>query len=379
MSSSNNFTHSDLLEIIKTWHDKKLEGDYSIGMLFRISTALSNNVQRIFTSYVQPPITLLTIFIIVFLTYSFVKEKMIGIVNVLLILSNVFEVIPSLIIAPIQIVFYFFADITVPMPYPWCYIYLTADESVNHLVHTVTLNLKILLAVNRLCSVYFPFKYSFWFTPKRCAIYIMAAISLGATAGGLLNFTFEKIKKQEHVDDVWGTGRVEWYTACSLESNFVQEGSGNDILFVTKIIQLSISMICVLALFVIDVFLIIKIRKQRKQREALSEGRSAVKKQADKKLDLLNKVSIWVIWVVIISEIPQMMVKIYAIYLLVFWNTGGLSLFEINGITNSIMSSIGLLISSVLTPADMIVFTFLSDKMKSRLKKMFCCCCKDHD
>ena len=374
MASVHNFTEQDLQEIAKKWYDKKMEGDYKIAVLFRISTLLSNGMQLIFYSYLQPPLTVCSIIIIAFLTYIFVKEKMLGFVNVLLVLSNFLQAIPALTLVPVHVVFYYFADSTVPMPYPWCYIFLLADESMNHLAHAIALNLKILLALNRICSVYYPFQYSFWFTTKRCSIYLFVVVAVGATTGTLLNFTFEKIKMLEHVDDVWGTGRVQWYNACSIESNFLDKGMDNNTAFITKIIQVLVNIVCIIILFACDIFLIVKIRKRRKQRDALSEGRSAVRKEADKKLDLLNKVSVWVLWVVIISEMPQMVVNIYAIYTLVLWRTSGVDSYDINSISNNLMSSIALLITAVLTPADMIVFAVLSEKIKSRLKKIFCWC-----
>ena len=353
MAADFNFTQEDLMKIVQTWYDKKVEGDYSIAILFRLSTLYSNGVQRIFMGYGQPPLVLFYVSLITFLTYVLVKENMLGFINVLLIISNIIEIIPSLVLMPINIVFYHLANVEAPMPYPWCYLHTTLDDSASLLVHAVTINLKILLAFNRFYSIYFPFKYSTAFTTKRCAIYIISVISVGALVSALLNFTFEKVTKQQHFDDVWGDGRYDWYEACSLKPSFLQREIGNHALVATKIIQVSINLICIICLVVFDIFLILKLRKQRRQRSALAEGRSEVIKATDKKIDLLNRVSVWVIWVLIISELPQMLVKIYGLYVLVVVGTEDNTEVDVSG--NSVMSSIAILISAVLMPMDMIV------------------------
>ena len=374
-SFGNDFTQADLMEIARKWYDKKYEGEARISELYSISQLFSDTVQWNYTAYAQPPLTIIYLFIVIFIFYIFVKEKMLGFVNVLLILSNIFEVIPPLLELPINVVFFHFSNIEVPMPYPWCHVYLTINDSLGHVVHAVTVNLKILLAVNRICSIYYPFQYTAWFTTRRCTIYTAIAISVGVVTSSLLNFTYDKIERKIHIDDVWGTGLVDDYEACSLRPFFLQRQYGNSALIITKTIQLFINIISIIILLVCDIFLMIKLRKIRQRRKALSESRPKCTKEADDRLDLLNKVSVWVIWVMIISEIPMMIVQVYTVVVLLFLITESMESDLVNATQNSAMSVPALLVS-VLTHADIVVFAILSDKIRSRIKKICCCCCK---
>ena len=143
-------------------------------------------------AYVQLPLGVLYLVSALFLLYVFLKENTAGFVQCILILSNIIVILQMVIAAPLMLVFFGIADHTVPIPYPWCSMLIFIEAHFKSTTRITSLYLKLLLALNRVCSVCYPFKMRIWFTRRRCATYCFVVITICVAAGILTNFTYER-------------------------------------------------------------------------------------------------------------------------------------------------------------------------------------------
>ena len=374
MSSDFNFTHEDLMKLAERWHTARHEGDLLILQMLRISYFMSSDVLVYFTCYVQIPLIAIYVIALTIVVYIFIKEKMMAFLNILLVVSNILEIVPFLIMTPITAVFLLFAKKDVPVPSPWCNILLLTNNSIYHILHTIAINLKILLAINRICGVYFPLKFQIWFSRKRCAIYSFVAFALGGCIGAMLNIGGYTIVERAHLDDIWGDGYLEAYRACFLDSSYVDRTNANPVNVITRVAQIAVSIIFIIILIVCDIFLVVKLRQQQRQRDAI-QTRSTTTMATENRINLLNRVCMWVLLVMIISALPQTLLRSYNLYVLVQLGVGGTFSYDTDQHGHQVMETITIITTTVLTPLDLFVFFSLSNKAKSRLKKA-CCFCK---
>ena len=214
------------MKLAERWHTARHEGDLLILQMLRISYFMSSDVLVYFTCYAQLPLLAIYVIAFIIVVYIFIKEKMMAFLNILLIVSNILEIVPLLILTPITSVFLLFAKKDVPVPSPWCNILILTNNSIYHILNTIAINFKILLAINRICGVYFPLKFHIWFSRKRCAIYSFVALALGGCIG--CNTKYRRLHDR-------GAGPSGWYMGRWI---FRALQSGVSWILVTWIVQM---------------------------------------------------------------------------------------------------------------------------------------------
>ena len=373
MSSDYNLTDDFIFEIAKQWHTSKNKGDLVFQQLFQLSYYITDDVLIFFNSYIQMPLLCTYVIAFAFVIYIFIKEDMLAFINVLLVLSNILEIVPLLLMSPITMIFFLFAKRDVPLPSPWCNILIMTNDSIYHILHTISINLKIILALNRICGVYFPLKFKIWFSKTRCVIYTFVALAIGGCIGLVLNLTSRTIKEHVHLDDVWGDGYLEPYKACFTESSYVDLENANPILIVTRIIQVAVNIFFIIILIICDIFLVVKLRQQQREREAI-QTRSATTKATENRINLLNRVCMWVLLVMIISALPKAILRCYSLYVIVNLGMLGADGYDTDERGHAMIEVVTIIMTTILTPLDLFVFFGLSNKAKSRLRKICCVC-----
>ena len=361
----------NLLKLTEQWLALKHKGDLVWEQLFRLSYYVTGDLLIYFMSYVQLPLVSIYVIAMLCVIYIFIKEKMFAFINVLLVLSNILDIVPLVIQSPITTVFLLFAKTDVPIPSPWCNILIISNDSIYHIVQTISIILKILLAINRICGVYFPLQFHIWFSRKRCVVYTALAFVVGGGIGGMLNLTTRTIEERVHLDDVWGNGYLEAYSACFLDSSFVDRENANPVVVITKIAQIAVSIVFILILIACDIFLIVKLRQQQRKRNAI-QTRSATTKAAENRINLLNRVCMWVLLVMVISALPHTILRSYSLYVLVHVGVKGGNSFDTTIQSHGVFEAITVILTTVVTPLDLFVFFGLSKKAKSRLRRICC-------
>ena len=365
-------------DFTKKWFETKFADEQEISKLLTVDRIHPILWSRYFLGYVQPPLSLLYLGFSLFILYIFVKNKMTGFVNNIIIVSNLIVITPMVLIAPIITVFFNFVDHKVPLPYPWCFMYVVLDTSVKSTAHTTSLYLKLLLVINRLCSVYRPFDTRIWFRKKRSIIYCLVTIISCVVVGILLNFTYEKVTVRRHFDDLWG--EVHHYEACSLDSSLIY---GNETNVVSHVILILLNIIGLIGTFVCNIFFIAKIRQLKSRRKNLTEGRTKCEKQTDSRIDMMNSISAWVITAAIVNEIPSLVNKTISLYgVLNFARHGSEEVDLQNDVSMVGLNSAGqthflvfyYIDIVVLAPLDLIIFVIKSKKTKDAIKKIVCPC-----
>ena len=355
MSSDNTSSEDVLLQIAKQWLISKNKGDIVLQQLFRLSYYVVDDVLIFFNSYIQMPLLCIYVIAFVFVFYIFIKEDMLAFINVLLVLSNILDIAPLLFISPITMTFFLFAKEDLPIPTPWCNILILTNDSIFHILHTISMNLKIVLALNRICGVYFPLKFKIWFSKKRCVIYTFVAFAIGGGIGLVLNLTSRTVKEHVHLDDVWGDGYLEPYRACSTTSSYVDQDNANPILIITRLIQFAVNIFFIIILIVVDIFLVVKLRQQQRQREKI-QTRSATTMATENRINLLNRVCMWVLLVMIISALPQAVLRSYSLYVIVNLGVLGADGYDTDQRGHAMIEVVTYIMTVILTPLDLFVF-----------------------
>ena len=215
---TDSFNASDINSVLQwldnNWNEARIRGQEIEDSLFQISLVYPQAPVRVFIGLIQPILGICCLFFSMFILFIFLREKMTGFVHCLLIASNIFSNLSSVLSAPINVVIFNVLSIYAPAPFPWCLLHYGNDFLLRPTFHVTSLYLKLLLAINRLCSVFTPFKTRIWFTKKRNIMYGFTTCFLSLAIGGSLNFAYDRIKilRHVHIDD----NTVQEYDACSI-------------------------------------------------------------------------------------------------------------------------------------------------------------------
>ena len=377
---NNSWVNDYFKDFKKKWFAKKFADELEMSKLLTVDRMHPIPWSRFFIGHVQPPLSLLYLGFSLFILYIFVKNNMTGFVNNVIILSNLIVITPMVLTAPLIAVFFNSVGHDIPLPYPWCSMYVILDTSVKSTAHTTSLYLKLLLVINRLCSVYRPFDTRIWFTKKRSIVYCLVTIMSCIVAGILLNFTYEKIIIKPAFDDLWG--KIRNYNACSMDPSLIH---GDQSVISTTVVILLLNIVGLGSLLVCDIFFIIKLRQINSRRKNLAEGRTKCEKQTDSRINMVNTISAWVITASIVNEIPSLVNKALSLYgMLNFARHGSEIVDEENDVSMIGLNSEGqthLIIFYyidivILAPLDLIIFVIKSKKTKDAIRSIICRCAK---
>ena len=368
-------------DFVKKWNEKKLEDEIEISKLLTSNTLHPIAFSRNFAATVQPILSVLYLIFALFMLYVFIKNTMTGFVNCLIMLCSFISIVPAVLIAPIIVVFFNFVDENVPIPYPWCYLYVTIGTSMSPIAQTTSLYLKVLLGINRVCSVYRPFDTKIWFTKSRSTMYCLLTCGVCIAVGSVLHFSYNKVVVKRHFDVIWGSARH--YNACSMAPMDATEHQMT-FLYVSQAVHLGLHMIGLMCMVVCNILLVVKLRLVISRRKKLIEFRTKVIKQNDSRLYLLNSISSWVITTSSITEIPSLTSKAMAFYGMVYFAiTGTADTVGTMGesrnpgqVTFYVFYYIDLVI---LAPLDLVIFVIMSKKTKNAMKEILCVCKRGDD
>ena len=364
---------SDSLERFLSWQKKQLDDmlQYNEDKMYLLDVdwMTHSDFALYMQAFVQPPLSFLYLFILVFLSFVLVKEKMMGFVQVILLLSNGVVIIQLVVAAPLLFVFFGLFDRAVPIPYPWCAMIIVIESNVKNIVRLTAIYLKVLLAVNRVCSVYYPFKYKIWFTKKRCAIYCLFTLAVSSTIGVSINFTFQRFTKKSYFDEIWGT--FQTYDTCSIApSEF--EGSVDAMVFISHFVELTLSVFGLLGIGVCNFLLIKRLIKTKLERKALRGAESQYEKAMDARMDLLNRMSIWVLLSSFLCEIPTLVTYAFNVY-------DDVLVLVLNNIMEDkhrvYLHAIHTVQYVLMTPLDLAIYIIMSKKTRKAIKRRLRMCC----
>ena len=364
------------LDFVKKWNEKKLEDEIEISKLLTPSVMHPIAFSRSFAATIQPILSVLYLGFSLFVSYIFIKNKMTGFVNCIIMLCSFISITPVVLTSPITTVFFHFVDENVPIPYPWCYIYFTIDSSISPIAQTTSLYLKVLLGINRVCSVYRPFDTKIWFTKRRSTIYCVLTCGVCIAVGSVLQFTSAKLVVKRHFDIIWG--EAKHYDACSTApmDNIEHQMT---FLYVSQTVHLCLHLIGLVCMVVCNILLVVKLRLITARRKKFIATSERMTKQNDSRLYLLNSISSWVMTTSSITEIPSFISKTMAFYGLVnFAITGTADAVGTMGpshnpgqVTFYVFYYIDFV---VLAPLDLVIFVLMSKKTKTAMKKILCAC-----
>ena len=356
--------------------EQQFQGRQEASKLLTVSTIYPTS-SLYFVAYVQPPLNFMYLIFAIFIVFIFIRNNMICFVTVVLVLSNLISIIPMVLTSPFNIVFFILMDKDIPMPFPWCYIFFHLDSSIKAMASSTSLCLKIILGINRVCSVYWPFQTKIWFNKRRCIIYCVATCSVCITVSVLLNFSYQQLIVKPHFDDLWGS--MTTYDACSMAPSLSQGDQGLPIhVYVSNLFLVSFYIFGMLCLVVCNIMLILKFRKINLQRKKLSEGRTKHQKDTDARIYLLNTISKWVITAAIFTEIPSLISKSLSLYGFIHIAYYGADEATMNIGIHKVSQHVILLFfyveQVILAPLDLFVFVILSKKARNAIKSCLCSC-----
>ena len=363
---------SILASMTKNWNEARLEGQLKTDSLFRVGTFYPWVGMRVFVGCVQPFLGIFYLIFSMIILYIFVKEKMTGFVHCLLILSNVLTNLPNVVLAPINFVFFNFSNIDAPTPYPWCAVFAAVEDHIRPMLHATSIHLKILLAVNRLCSVYYPFQTLIWFTKKRSFVYSVLTCVISLSVGALLNFTYQRLSVVPFVDDIWGNRNVQGYDCCFYSKLYNEHVLDLDLLL--PLIFSLVVILGVLILVVCDILLIVKISMVKSARKKLTESRSPQMNSVEKRMDLLSAVSTWIISAVVVTEIPGLIAQIIGLEHTVRFLVSGADSIDAFGPLYRFAWMVHLIGNKALSPLDLVIFVAMSEKTRKAIKTRLCRC-----
>ena len=276
---------------------------------------------------------------------------------------------------PIIIVFFHFADISEPMPYPWCYMYMMLDITVPQTTRTVVLYLKILLSINRVCSVYYPFQTMRWFTRKKIVLYCILVIALCVSTSGYVYFnTLPAV--EPYFGAVWPNGDVSTYYVCSLRP-FEFQGSDRVHTVILPFINSGVNVIGFILLIVFNVLFIVKLKKKQKKRRIL-QGEVIPKhtKKTENRMDRMNTISGYILYVLVFIEIPRFLKEInnFQIHARADEIMSRETHSETEQCVDNIIDILQRIVVTCTLSFDLIIFLAISKKMKNAIKQRICAC-----
>ena len=372
-----NLSRGQLLfeEMRKRWYTRKLQDEFEMTHYFRVngSCLFVSPSKFTFIAWIQPPLSLIYLLFLIFVIYIFAKEKMFGFLQGIIVFANALTVIPMSITAPIIIVFFNFANLSEPMPYPWCYMYLVLDVTLPKTTRMVVLYLKILLSINRVCSVYYPFQTRRWFTKKRIILYCVVVFSLSLASSSYVYFN-PYVIVEAYFGAVWPDGDISTYHVCSTKTyKFTGTNSEN---FILRAIELAINIIGFILLLVFNVIFVIKLKKRQKERRILTNNViSEHTKKTENRIDRMNKISGYILYGIVFIEIPRFINEIitlqyYARILVNELTNTEKKYTEAEKCIDNILDLLVRIIITCTLSLDLIIFLVMSTKMKKAIKEL---------
>ena len=369
---------AELFELMKKkWFDTKMSYEMETISLLRVSSTAKTDFMRFFLGWIHPILSIMYFVLLVLLLYIFVKEKMILLVHGIIILSNTVVVLPMVVVAPIILVFFHFGNVDEPMPYPWCHMYYVLMNNVVAVTRTVALYLKVLLAINRCCCVYAPFKTVYWFRRRRSILYTCITFGVSITISGILNFSYQSISFLKYYGEIWQGGSLTNYHACSF-SPLEFKGDASTITYIFPVLNLAINAVGFLMMIVLNVLFIAKVRSIKQKRKGLTEGNRPIgAKKTEQRIDHMNTISSWILSVMILCEVPRFVNEIMALYAFAYTartETEELIRVEEQFSMMEKVEAVYRVIHTLTASLDVIIFVAMSTKTKKAIKSRFCSC-----
>ena len=312
-------------------------------------------------AYVQMPLSVLYLFFALFLLHVFLKENIAGFVQCILILSNIILIIQMVVTAPFLLVFFGIGDHSVPIPYPWCTMLIFLEAHIKSITRITSLYLKLLLAINRVCSVYYPFQSRIWFTKRRCAIYCVVVVAVCVAVGILTNFTYERFTyKQPYFGKIWG--RFQTYTACCITPSEYKSNINSNLIL--HGVDLFLTIAGVICIGFCNALVFQRLMKTKSQRLALTIVLSNYTKDVENRMSLLNRISLWVFVTCLACEIPFLISNIFNLsdFIVIIREAGGDNI-------RPYVDGLVVIPYVLLTPLDLFIFVAMSKQTRDAIKK----------
>lgn len=351
----------NIKEILSSFISNIYESQVLSELLLRIGNFHVGS-SNIFIAYVQPTIIIIYAFSLLLITCVMHRKRMIGVFQGIFLLSNFFEVLASLLETPLIIVFFFVADPSVPMPYPWCVIYYNLRSRVKTIGHLIASYLSLLLGINRICAVFVPFKMNVLFSKKRSTIYCCITVLGCILLSGGIGYTVPSVITKTWVDDIWENKKMEFYTACALDVLRYQGG----VIYTLQMIEVIFLLIPPFCLVAMNIVLVRKLRRITYQQKQLHEAANQ-NEGTNRRIYAMNRVATWVFLSFIAVELPLFVLK-----LLAFYNTLHIYLYgakEARIRLKYFNSEVYDIVFECLLPVNLILYAILSKKLRKAMKR----------
>ena len=351
-------------------HQSLEEGNRNVDTLLQISVFHPQKAEQILIGCIQPILGICYLAFFVFVTFIFIRESMTNVVHISLCVSNFFSNLSNVLSVPINPMMFYISNIEAPAPYPWCFFYFINEFSLRPIFNLTSICLTILISINRLCSVYYPFKATIWFRKSRIRLYIITTSCISTSTGIVLHLTYRNLAFMSHFDDVWGKNEVHEYVACSLLPSLNQ----TDITampVMMRLISTSMTSCGILLLVVFNIFLIVKIYVVKSKRKELCPLSTPQMENVADRLDLLSRVSFWVITTFIIVEIPVICSMALNLYISINVALYGESSIDLDSVLYKAFQ-ITYAAKAEIAPLNLVIFVMLSRTTRKAMKTRFC-------
>ena len=350
----------------KKWNEERLQYNEDSLYLLRARIMKHSDFTTYIQAYIQLPLSVIYMGFVLFLLYAFVREKIAGFVQCIIILSNIIVLAQMIVAAPLLFVFLGIVDDNVPIPHPWCAMLIVVEGHLKTIVRTTSLYLTLLLAINRVCTVYFPFKARIWFTLKRSITYCFIVIAVCIFVGILMTSTFQRFTLKPYFGEIWN--RFQTYNVCSVAPSLLKSDL-TDPNVIAHLAELLLSIIGILGIGVCNILVIKRLIRTKSQRRALIETQSQYTRMTESRMNLLNRISLWVMLSCIICEVPSLAMYAFNFYDHVYIMKGGIEdghrlYIEAIAVTQYVL----------LTPLELVIFIALSKKARKAIRKRLCHC-----
>lgn len=317
--------------------------------------------------FVGPVFAFLASVINILMITAFIKRRLFTSTHIILMtigLSDLLTVLPP---STIWMYFYGILQYKYYLPYDWCRVWHDFCETSPSMFHTISVWATVLLAIQRIIIVAFPFKAKVWCSRKLTFVGIGASvlISVGTFCVAFFEFSYVSIPVPKE------NAKHEIMYACGVTvPSFIGE-TLLDLMHYIGIRQwvrvIVNTLIPFVILLVIEISLIIVIRVRGSQRKKMNV-KSDKLRQNDR---LLTKVTTWCVWLFILIEIPGMLGIIFdCIYLN----------FNISVVPDYVIRVMAVVINLLLIATsniNFIVFSCMSTEFREFLKALYCPFCID--
>ena len=296
----------------ENWYQSKMRYEIERSYLWNVESFLSADV-FFFLAWIQPPISVLYLAFVLFIIYIFNKEKIFGFFHVVLVISNLLLIVPIVSKVPLILVFFYFGNLSEPMPFPWCYILHVQDNELMSITRTIALYLKVLLAINRVCCIAYPFQANLWFSKSRRRSYIIATLGISGALSCFLNFAHANMSVEEYYGEMWRDGEYSSYKACSMKPSIYRDDPAS-MVFLTPVLNIVLNAVGFAILFVLNVWFMVHLRRaSKKRKDMMGKVQNKLIKKNEKRLNRMNKIAAYILTVVVFSEIPRFINEIMAL------------------------------------------------------------------